>query len=82
MRLLYYYLKIIIPLGALFTLVHFELIAALPFVSLLFFYALVYRTYIDAKKLVEQDVIQKKDMWKLLIPFWRVRYFKQLYFTL
>ncbi len=81
MRLFYYYLKIFVPLGALFTLLDFNLTSPLPFL-LFFFYVLVYRTYIDAKKLVEQDVILKKDMWKLVIPFRRVRYFKQLYFTL
>jgi len=82
MRLLFYYLKIILPLVILFTLLHLELITGFPFLFLLIFYVFVYRTYVDAKKLVDQNVIPKKDMWKLVIPFRRVRYFKQLYFTL
>lgn len=82
MRLFYYHLKVFIPLIVLFTSLHFKIITPLPFLAILFFYGLVYRTYIDAKKLVEQEVILKKDMWKLVIPFRRARYFKELYFTL
>ncbi len=82
MRLLTYWIQILFPLIGLVLLTTFDLISPIVFVSGLFVYSFVYRTFIDAQRLLEQGAIEKKDRWTLAIPFRRVRYFKQLYFTL
>jgi len=77
MRLFKYYTLIIIPFVALFFALKFELVSSILFITLLSIYWFVYRTYLDAKKLIDQNVIEKHQWWRLLIPFRRVRYFKQ-----
>jgi hypothetical protein len=48
-------------------------------ITLLLFYALVFRTYIDDKRLVEKNIILKKDIWRMIIPGSRIEHFKELY---
>ena len=49
------------------------------FVLLLFFYALIFRTYVDGKRLADKNIIQKKNIWKMIIPGKRFEYFRELY---
>ncbi|MDO9274666.1 MAG: hypothetical protein Q7T92_03845 [Lutibacter sp.] len=44
-----------------------------------FFYSLIYRTYIDGKRLADKNILQKKDSWKMMIPGSHIKYFKELY---
>ncbi|AGC75219.1 hypothetical protein DDD_0092 [Nonlabens dokdonensis DSW-6] len=45
----------------------------------LLFYAFVYRTYTDGKKLASRNIISESSIWKLALPGTRFKYFKELY---
>ena len=74
-----FYIVILAPLGILFWLNKSDLINGTIFVVLLVFYALIYRTYTDGKRLADKNIIPKKDIWKFIIPGRRLEHFKELY---
>jgi hypothetical protein len=78
-NLFVYYLTILTPLGILIWLSKTDLVNPVLFVLLLFFYVLIFRTYVDGKRLSDKNIIQKKDIWKMIIPGKRFEYFKELY---
>jgi hypothetical protein len=69
---------ILVPIGILFSLNKSDLINGTLFVRMIGFYALIYRTYTDGKKLADKIVLQKKDIWKFKIPGKRLKYFENL----
>ncbi|MDG4949661.1 hypothetical protein NLM59_01880 [Weeksellaceae bacterium KMM 9724] len=77
--LLTYYILILAPLAVLFALKASELLGGSLFVTLLLAYALLYRTYTDGKRLADKNIIPYKDIWKIIIPGRRVKYFRDLY---
>ena len=77
-NLIIYYFTILIPLPILVWLAFSN--KTNSFVILLLFYALVYRPIIDGYRLIEKGVISKKGFWELFIPFWSIKWFKELYF--
>ena len=79
-NLITYYVLILAPLGCLILLSKIDLINSLEFASCLLFYATVYRTYIDGKRLAVKNIIDSKDIWKLIIPGRRLRHVTELYF--
>lgn len=78
-NLFIYYLTILLPLGILIWLSKTDLMNPTLFVLLFFFYALIFRTYVDGKRLADKNIIPKKDIWKMIIPGKRFVYFKELY---
>ena len=74
-----YYLTILTPLAIIIWLNKTNSIDSTYFVGLLFIYLLIFRTYIDGKRLFDKNVIQKKDIWKMIIPGKHIEYFKELY---
>jgi hypothetical protein len=79
MRLLSYYLQLLLPIGILVWLseIHFPVL----FVLGLLFYVLVYRTVVDYFRLTALGIFKEKsDFWKLFIPLFRSKYFYELYF--
>ena len=78
-NLLLYYFLAFTPLGILFWIDKIHLLDGGIIVVLLLFYALIYRTYLDGKRLADKNVIQKKDIWKMIIPGKRFQYLKELY---
>jgi hypothetical protein len=78
-NLFIYYLTILSPIGMLTWLSRIDLVNPTLFVLLLFFYVLIFKTYVDGKRLSDKNVIQKKDIWKMIIPGKRFEYFKELY---
>lgn len=78
-NLLTYYVLILTPMGLIIWLVRTDLINPWGFVGLIFFYSLIYRTYIDGKRLADKNILQKKDSWKMMIPGSHIKYFKELY---
>jgi len=54
-------------------------VSSFYFVLFLFFYALIYRTFTDGIRLFDKKIIKKKDIWKMIIPGSRFKYFKELY---
>ena len=49
------------------------------FVVLLLVYY-IFRGFTDANRLIQKGCIPSNDFYKLFIPFYRSRYFKELYF--
>jgi hypothetical protein len=78
-NLLTYYIFILSPIGVLILLNKAEKIDVTLFVGLFLFYAFIYRTYTDGKRLADKNIIPKKDIWKMIIPGSRLQYFKDLY---
>ncbi len=72
-----YYLAILMP----FPLMYFTAINGESelFVALLFSY-LIYRGFVDGKRLVDKELLSKKESWKAFIPFYTASYIKELYF--
>ena len=74
-----YYLAIFIPAILIVWLFRTKVIESGLFVGLLFFYLIVYRTFIDYLRLADKGIIGKKDFRKILIPGSRIKYFRELY---
>ena len=74
-----YYLTILTPITTLFWLNKNDSIGTLSFVTMFLFYSFVFRTYVDGKRLYEKNIIQKKEIWKLVIPGKRFDYIRELY---
>ena len=75
-NLFIYYLSILLPIPLLISVSNNSVF----FTFLLLFY-IIFRGFIDGQRLIEKNVIEKKDSWKsVLIPFWSSRFFRQLYF--
>ena len=72
-----YYFVITLPIPVLITISKDN---SMLFAIMLLLYIL-YRGFVDGLRLIEKNVIEKKDLWKsVIIPFWKSRYYKQLYF--
>ena len=72
-------MKVFIPL-ALIVLSMKIIHSNLPFI-LLVVYAFLYRPIIDYKRLISRGIL-KESFWKLYIPIFRIKYFKELYTNL
>lgn len=80
MKLLSYYVQIILPLPIFLVLYQMNLKNA--FVITLLCYALIYRPLINAYRLISIGSIEKKDFMKAFIPFYSTKYFYDLFFKL
>ncbi len=78
-NIFYYYLAITVPFGIIMWLIKTKPFDSAAILGLFIFYLVFYRTYIDGKRLVEKNIIEKKDIWKMIIPGKRFEYFKELY---
>lgn len=78
-NLFLYYVLILTPIGILFWLNKADLIGGTLFMIFLLIYVLIYRTFIDGFRLFKKNIIEKKDIWKLIIPGSRLGYLKELY---
>ncbi len=74
-----YYCVVLVPFTIIFLLGLTNTINSNWFVYSLCFYLLIYRTYIDGKRLADKGLIDKKDIWKMIVPGQRFRFFKDLY---
>lgn len=78
-NLLVFYLCIIAPLVILYWVNKSNLINETWFVFSILFYGMIYRTYTDGKRLADKQLIQKNEIWKMIIPGKRLQYFRELY---
>ena len=78
-NIIIYYFVVIVPAAIIFLLAYTNTINSSSFVYSLFFYLFIYRTYIDGKRLADKGLIQNKDIWKMIVPGQRIRFFKDLY---
>lgn len=76
-NLFVYYVQILLPLPLIY--ISSEFGNSSFFVGLLAFY-LIYRIFVDYYRLVKKGLMEKKYFFKILIPFWRTQFFKELYF--
>lgn len=76
-NLLVYYFQIILPLPFIYWSASTN--RMFLFISLLLFY-LIYRCITDYYRLLNKKLITKKDFLKTLIPFWNIKFFKEMYF--
>ncbi|MDA3930004.1 MAG: hypothetical protein PF541_13725 [Prolixibacteraceae bacterium] len=74
-----YYLVILLPILLIIWVATIE--SSTWFVYLILIYALPYRILTDGARLVSKDAMKWNDVWKLLFPGSRFRYFKVLYFS-
>lgn len=76
-NLFIYYFAILLPIPLIIITSNNN---SVIFTVLLLFY-IIFRGFIDGQRLIEKNIIEKKDLWKsVLIPFWSSRFFRQLYF--
>jgi hypothetical protein len=75
-NLLKYYILILFPIPILaWTAIQKHNILFLVLILTYF----LYRCIIDYYRLLSIGIIEKKDFWKTLIPFWNLKYFKAMY---
>jgi len=74
-NLLIYYFLVLLPIPLLIL----ALYDATLFSILLIFY-IFYRSFIDGQRLLDKKLINKREFWKNFIPFWRAKFYRQLYF--
>jgi hypothetical protein len=78
-NLLIFYFIILAPLALLICCSKMEWIDGTSLAISVLFYALVYRTFTDGKRLARKNIISNSSIWKLAIPGTRFQYFKELY---
>jgi len=78
MKLLFYYLQILLPVALMVYLYERELYAT-TLVAILV-YVLLYRPLVDSHRLIRLGEMPRKDRWKMFIPFYGAKYFGALYF--
>ncbi|MFD0931119.1 hypothetical protein ACFQ0R_00760 [Psychroflexus salinarum] len=76
-----YYISILAPLLFILWLSSSDTIDSTLFFIVLIVYAFIYRPFVDGKRLAEKNILQNKDIWKMLYPGNHLNYFKELYFT-
>lgn len=74
-----YYLAIILPVIAIFVLKNTGMISSNWFVYTFVLYLLVYRSCTDGLRLAGKGTIEKRNIWKVIVPGQRIKYFKELY---
>jgi hypothetical protein len=78
-NIIVYYFAVIVPVVIIFLLRQTNMINSNWFVYSFCFYLFIYRTYIDGRRLADKRLIEKKDIWKIIVPGQRFRFFKDLY---
>lgn len=78
-NILVYYLLIFIPLGVLILSSKNNLISPIVFFILLQIYAFLYHPYVSGLRLLALNKLEKKDFWRMFIPFWDTKFFKTLF---
>lgn len=74
-NLVFYYIIILLPIPVLIGLSYNSKL----FLTLIIFYYF-FRGFTDGQRLLDKKMINKSDFWKIFIPFWRSKFYKELYF--
>ncbi|BAO54176.1 hypothetical protein NMS_0167 [Nonlabens marinus S1-08] len=78
-NLFIYYFLILLPPVLLFWFKDSAGISSTVWIASISGYALVYRTYVDGKRLAAKNIIREKDIWKMILPGRRWLHFRELY---
>lgn len=73
-----YYVAILSPIPALVYLALINYNLAFTLCMLMYYF---YRSVVDAERLIQLNVIQPNERWKMLNPLDKSRYFKVLYLS-
>ncbi len=76
-NLFVYWLLIILPL-LIACVIYFQYKGS-SWLYVILIYVFLYRPIIDGWRLYNLDLIQQRDFWKLLLPFYRLKFFSRLY---
>ena len=79
LKLLLFYLLIIVPFGLI--IFNLERLGASSYLILIFAYVLLYRPILHIIRLWDLKLVGKENWMRLFIPFWYLRFFRQLYFS-
>jgi len=74
-----YFILILVLVGLMTWLIGTELMNSWELMGLIFFHSIIYRTYINEKRLVNKNIIKQKDFWNMIILGKRLDYFRELY---
>lgn len=78
-NIIIYYLAVVIPVAVIFYLSRTHMINSNWFVYSFLSYLFIYRTYTDGKRLADKGIIKHREIWKMIIPGQRLRFFRDLY---
>jgi hypothetical protein len=78
-NILVYYALVFIPLGVLVLGSKNHLISPVIFVICLLVYAFAYHPYVSGLRLLALNKLERKDFWRMFIPFWDTIHFKTLF---
>jgi hypothetical protein len=74
---IYYFSAVILPGIILVFLAVNDL--KLYFVVSLLIFVFVYRPFLDSYKLIKRKIISKRDIWKLVLGYGQIKWFRELY---
>ncbi|MCF0058052.1 hypothetical protein [Dyadobacter sp. CY356] len=78
-NILVYYLLILSPLAALILTTENGLINTTLFLIGLQIYIFLYHPYVSGLRLLALKKLERKDFWRMFIPFWDTIHFKTLF---
>lgn len=78
-NILIYYFLIFIPVLLMAVCIKYSLINSVTFFICLQVYALLYHPYVSGLRLLALNKLEKKDFWRMFIPFWDTKFFKTLF---
>jgi hypothetical protein len=73
----YYLFAMIIPAFLMLSLLHFNFKEG--FIVTLALFIFLYRPLLDSKKLFNKGVMKRAEIWKLVIGYGHIKWFKELY---
>ena len=76
---LVFYGLIFPPLAAMITATKFGSITSGIFAMSLAVYVFLYHPGVSGIRLIHLDKLTRKNFWKMFIPFWSTKYFKNLF---
>lgn len=77
-QLITFYILILLPLFFIFYIIPKLGLGSTWFLVALSIYCLIYRPVVDYQRLKGRGIV-RESFWKLYIPLFRFRYFKELY---
>lgn len=80
-ELIFFHLKISLPILAIAIALKLQYISALAFVVMLGLYCLAYHPLVSGLRLLKHGKIERSEFWKVFLPFFNWNYFSFLYFN-
>lgn len=78
-NILAYYFFILVPFSLLVLSVKYDLISFMVFLIGIQIYAFLYHPYVSGLRLLALNKLEEKDFWRMFIPFWNTKFYKNLF---